>query len=131
MKKNQSLQAMGVKRILWLFLLVLLAGRSAAQEYPRVILAGDYPDPSVLRDGDDYYLTHSSFRYAPGLLIWHSKNLHEWEPLCRVLPEGGGSVMAPELVKHKERYHIYYPAGGTNWVIWADDIRGPWSRPSI
>jgi hypothetical protein len=36
------------------------------------VLGGDYPDPSVVRVGSDYYLTHSSFEYYPGLLVWHS-----------------------------------------------------------
>lgn len=43
--------------------------------YLNPVLAGDYPDPSVLKDGDDYYMTHSSFDSAPGLLIWHSRDL--------------------------------------------------------
>ncbi len=46
------------------------------------ILSGDYPDPSVLRDGNDYYMTHSAFMYGPGLLIWHSQDLVNWEPIC-------------------------------------------------
>jgi xylan 1,4-beta-xylosidase len=35
------------------------------------LFPGDYPDPSILKDGADYWLTHSSFNYGPGLLIWH------------------------------------------------------------
>jgi xylan 1,4-beta-xylosidase len=41
--------------------------------YLNPILAGDHPDPSILKDGDDYWMTHSSFDAAPGLLIWHSR----------------------------------------------------------
>lgn len=37
--------------------------------------------------------------------------------------------MAPDLLKYKGKYYIYYPAKGTNWVIWANDIKGPWSKP--
>lgn len=118
-----------MKRTIWLFLLVMLAVRLGAQEYPKVIFPGDYPDPSILRDGRDYYMTHSPFYYAPGMLIWHSTDLHEWEPVCRALPEYEGSAMAPDLVKYNNRFYIYYPAKGTNWVIWADNIRGPWSKP--
>src|SRR6187401_1976039 len=47
--------------------------------YQNPILGGDYPDPSVLRVGKDYYMTHSSFDYYPGLLIWHSTDLVHWE----------------------------------------------------
>ena len=36
--------------------------------------AGDYPDPYIFRDGDDFYMTHSLFEYYPGVLIWHSKD---------------------------------------------------------
>ena len=99
------------------------------QQYPQAILRGDYPDPSIIRDGKDYYMTHSPFVYAPGFLIWHSTDLVNWEPVCRAMPENVGSAMAPDLVKYKDRYYIYYPSNGTNWVIWADDIRGPWSKP--
>ena len=95
------------------------------QEYPKVILPGDYPDPSILRDGKDYYMTHSPFSYKPGFLIWHSQDLVNWEPICRVK----GFGMAPDLVKYKDRYYIYVPWGKTNYVLWADDIRGPWSKP--
>jgi beta-xylosidase len=40
-----------------------------------------------------------------------------------------GSAYAPDLIMHEGKYYIYYPAGGTNWVIWANDIMGPWSDP--
>ena len=96
---------------------------------PKVILPGDYPDPSIMRDGKDYYMTHSPFYYKPGFLIWHSDDLINWEPVCRVMPEYTGSAMAPDLIKYKGRYYIYYPTDETNWVIWADDLKGPWSKP--
>ena len=101
-----------------------------AQEYPKVILPGDYPDPSIMREGEDYYMTHSPFFYAPGFLIWHSKDLVNWEPVCRACPEYEGSAMAPDLLKYKDKYYIYYPTSkGENYVIYADNIRGPWSKP--
>ena len=40
-----------------------------------------------------------------------------------------GSIWAPDLIKHDGRYYIYYPAAGTNWVVTADQITGPWSKP--
>lgn len=101
----------------------------SAQTYPKAILYGDYADPSIMRDGKDYYMTHSPFYYAPGFLIWHSQDLQNWEPICRAVPEYKGSAMAPDLVKYNGKYYIYYPAEGTNWVVWANDIRGPWSKP--
>ena len=83
----------------------------------QVIMAGDYADPSILRDGKDYYMTHSPFVYKPGFLIWHSTDLVNWDPICRALPYYEGSAMAPDLVKYKNRYYLYYPAKGVNWVI--------------
>ncbi len=97
--------------------------------YVNPIFAGDYPDPSILRDGDDYYMVHSSFEYYPGLLIWHSKDLVNWNPVTNALYKNVGSVWAPDLVKHKNKYYIYFPVSNTNYVITADSINGPWSDP--
>lgn len=108
----------------------LFLGGIQAQDFPKVVFPGDYPDPSILRDGKDYYMTHSPFYYAPGFLIWHSTDLMHWEPVCRALPEYEGSAMAPDLLKYQGRYYLYYPTStGENYVIYADDIRGPWSKP--
>jgi len=97
------------------------------------IMAGDHPDPSILKDGDDYYMTFSSFDAYPGLVIWHSRDLVNWEPVGPALFKNVGSVWAPDLVKHKGRYYIYFPGIGSpyrsNYVVWADTIRGPWSDP--
>jgi beta-xylosidase len=97
------------------------------------IFSGDFPDPSVLRDGDDYYMTHSAMEYSPGLLIWHSHDLVNWEPLCYALTEYLGSIYAPDLVKYGDTYYIYFPAvtskGISNWVVTAKNPAGPWSKP--
>ena len=82
----------------------------------RAILPGDYPDPSVLRVDSVFYLTTSSFEYYPGLLIWKSTDLVNWERICYALHHYVGSVYAPDLICHKEKYYIYFPAGGTNWA---------------
>ncbi len=105
------------------------AGEQMATSYVNPILGGDYPDPSVLRVGRDYYLTHSSFEYYPGLLIWHSTDLVNWERIGHALKRNVGSVWAPDLIKYRDIYYIYFPAGGTNWVITAKDPAGPWSEP--
>lgn len=93
------------------------------------VFAGDYPDPSILRDGDDYYIVHSSFDYYPGLTIWHSKDLVNWNPVTNALHQYIGSVWAPELVKYGNRYYIYFPVENTNYVVTAEKIEGPWSVP--
>ena len=106
--------------------------------YLNPIIGGDYPDPSVLRVGDDYYMTHSTFEYTPGLLVWHSKDLVNWTPECNALNSYVGSVFAPDLVRHDSLFYIYFPlvtyvegqmAGITNAVVYASSPEGPWSDP--
>lgn len=97
--------------------------------YLNPIFAGDYPDPSILRDGSDFYIVHSSFEYYPGLLIWHSKDLINWAPITNALHKYIGSVWAPDLAKYKNKYYIYFPANNKIYVVTADLINGPWSDP--
>src|SRR3546814_9416404 len=66
-------------------------------------MAGDHPDPSILKDGRDYYMTFSTFDSYPGLVIWHSRDLVNWRPVGPALTRNIGSVWAPELCKHGGR----------------------------
>ena len=97
------------------------------------ILAGDHPDPSVIKQGKDYYMVHSSFNNLPGLLVWHSEDLVNWEPVGPALRSNVGIIWAPDLSYHNGRYYIYFPVlspkGFTNMVVSAADIKGPWSAP--
>lgn len=108
--------------------------------YRNPVMAGDYPDTSVLKDGDDYYMTHSSFDAAPGLLIWHSRDLVNWRPLGPALEKPLGTVFAVDIARHDGRYYIYIPFMKAPWsselasfaniyVIHADSMAGPWSEP--
>ena len=56
-----------------------------AQGYQNPILPGYHPDPSVCRVGDDYYIVNSSFQYFPGVPIYHSRDLVNWEQIGNVL----------------------------------------------
>lgn len=96
------------------------------------LIAGDRPDPAILKDGDDYYLTFSSFESYPGLTIWHSRDLVNWQPRTAALTRNIGSVWAVSLEKHRGRYFLYIPVKAkpnSIFVIWADHIDGPWSDP--
>ena len=101
--------------------------------YLNPVLAGDRPDPSVLKQGKDYYMVHSCFESVPGLLIWHSLDLVNWEPVGPALMRYVGNIWAPDLAYHHGRFYIYFPAlrenSLTNMVVYADNIRGPWSDP--
>jgi len=92
------------------------------------LFVGDYADPTILRVGGDFYMTHTSYSYAPGLVVWHSRDLVNWTPISRVVNETHGEIWAPELVEHDGIYFIYFPMGGI-YVVHADHPRGPWSAP--
>ena len=89
------------------------------------IFSGDHADPTVLKDGENYYMTFSSFYSYPGLVIWRSTDLVNWAPVGSALRKPLGPIWAVDLVKHDGRYFIYVPADpeGKGWsifVIWAE-----------
>ena len=105
------------------------------------IIPGYYPDPSIIRVDDDFYIAVSSFEMCPGLPIFHSKDLAHWEQIANAIgPENGfhmekncgvGGVMAPTLRYHNGTYYIINTnfADKGNYIITAKDPKGPWSEP--
>lgn len=126
--------------------------KSAASEkaavtygYCNPVVPGFYPDPSVCRVGDDYYLVNSSFQYFPGVPIFHSKDLIHWKQIGNVLDRESQlplrdanswlGIYAPTI-----RYNdgIFYMVttnvgngvrGNGNFFVTASDPAGPWSEP--
>lgn len=101
--------------------------------YLNPVFSGDHPDPTILKDGDDYWLTFSSFDSYPGIVIWHSLDLVNWQPVGPALTTPVGSVWACDIAKHDGRYFVYFPARTkerrSNYVVHAKSMRGPWSEP--
>ena len=109
--------------------------------YRNPVLIGDYSDPDVIRVGDDFYLTASSFTDVPGLPILHSRDLVNWTIIGHALakippdahfavPRRGGGVWAPAIRHRNGRFMIYYPdPDGGIYVVSAVDPRGPWTSP--
>ena len=64
-----------------------------------VLMPGDYPDPTILKDGEDYYMTHTSNYYKPGLLIWHSRDLLNWTPIAKACADWKGAMRVPDIQK--------------------------------
>lgn len=97
------------------------------------ILAGFYPDPSICKTGDDYYLVTSTFAYFPGLPIFHSKDLVSWQHAVNAMDrpeqlglEGAGvsrGLFAPTIRFHKGLYYIVCTLidKGGNFIITAKD----------
>lgn len=105
------------------------------------LLAGFYPDPSICRVGDDYYLVNSTFSYFPGVPIFHSTDLIHWEQIGNILdrPEqlpldGAGhsaGIFAPTLRYHDGTFYMITTnvSGGGNFIVTAANPAGPWSNP--
>jgi beta-xylosidase len=106
------------------------------------VFSGDRPDPNILKDGEDYYATFSSFLYYPAVVVWHSRDLINWTPVGPALKEPLGSVWALDIAKHEGRYFIYIPIFNADapafagaglpckiFVVHAPSMRGPWSDP--
>lgn len=106
------------------------------------ILPGFYPDPSILRVEDDFYLVNSSFCYLPGLPLFHSKDLCHWKQICNIidrpsqLPMIDGcdvsrGIFAPSIRYNNGTYYLITTNvdGGGNFILTADKPEGPWSEP--
>lgn len=114
------------------------------------IIPGFNPDPCICRKGDDFYLAVSTFEWFPGIPIYHSKDLKNWELYTHVLTDdekvdlkklpSAKGIWAPCLT-YCEADDLFYVVYGImnsmnaryfdmdNFVITAKDIRGPWSEP--
>ena len=111
--------------------------------YRNPVIHADYSDPDVIRVGNRYYMTASSFNHVPGLPLLQSDNLVHWQltghALPRLVPENyystvrhGGGVWAPSIRYHNHEFYIFYPDPDFGiYVIRAKDFGGPWSRPKL
>ncbi|MEU1971427.1 family 43 glycosylhydrolase [Microbacterium sp. NPDC019599] len=102
------------------------------------VLGGDRPDPAVIKVGDEYWMTYSSFESAPGLLLYRSPDLVNWTYSGSALAEPLGSTFAVDIAEVDGRFFIYIPFIPTPWsaveepaifVVHADSMEGPWSEP--
>lgn len=118
------------------------AAPSLPVEYQNPILPGFHPDPSVCRADEDYYLATSTFEYFPGVALFHSTNLADWEPIGSALDresqlpidgiESSHGVFAPTIRAHEGTIYLattLVGAGG-NLVVTTDDPTGDWSEPT-
>nr|WP_261360730.1 glycoside hydrolase 43 family protein [Aeoliella straminimaris] len=114
----------------------------AAARYRNPIICADYSDPDVVRHGDDFYLTASSFNCTPGLPVLHSRDLIHWQIInhaVRNLPseryqqvQHGCGVWAPAIRHHDGRFWIFFPMPDEGiYVTTAIDPRGRWSPPHL
>ena len=114
------------------------------------VLRGSHPDPSFLRVGDDFYLATSTFEWWPGIQIHHSRDLIHWHLVGHGLADQQGfdlkgvadsrGIWAPALSWSDGKFFLVYTIVRTwgdeqpfadlgNFLITADEIKGPWSKP--
>ena len=113
-----------------------------AGEYGNPILQGFYPDPSVVRVGDDYYLVNSTFAWFPGIPVWHSRDLVNWTQIGNAIDRPTQlnfdrmtmqqGVYAPDISWHAGKFYVLNTCVGCggNFVITATNAAGPWSNPT-
>ncbi len=105
------------------------------------VIPGFYPDPSICRVGHDFYLVTSSFEYFPGVPVFHSRNLVNWEQVGHCLtrksqlPLSGagisGGIYAPTVRYHNGRFYMITTnaSNGGHFYVWSDHPAGEWSEP--
>ena len=115
-------------------------------EYVNPIISGFYPDPSICRVGDDFYLVNSSFEYFPGIPVFHSKDLINWEQTGHCISRPGQlalrqgvqncvGIYAPTIRYHDGIFYVistnvtYGSKDDGNFIVWTDDSYGEWSDP--
>ena len=111
--------------------------------YTNPIIYADYSDPDVVRVGDDYYMTASSFNVSPGLPILHSNDMVNWKLINHALkeltpletfnvPQHGNGVWAPSIRYHNNEFYIYW--GDPDFGIYMVKTKNPfqaWDDPIL
>ena len=140
-------------QVLFLFLIFNVYSQDT---FLNPIINGGYPDPSIVRVDDDFYIVNSSFEYFPALPIHHSKDLVNWELIGYGIdrPSQGtgkvnlydvqqqGGIHAPSIRYHDGLFYIvttnvYSPVDKSkptemvNFILTAKNPAGPWSDPYV
>lgn len=135
-----------MRNIVLAFVTFLLLHNFYAQEAPKTfqnpIISGGFPDPSICKVGDTYYIANSSFIWYPGVPIHKSKDLVNWELVSYALntPKHlniddktgkSGGIWAPTIRYHKGLFYLTVTQKrcGTSIVSTAKNVEGPWSEP--
>ena len=125
-----------------IFFFTYLSIYTVAQSgFQNPVIPGFYPDPSVCRVGDDYYLVTSTFEYFPGVPIFHSKDLVNWQQIGHCLTRKSqlnldrqkysAGIYAPTIRHHDGVFYMVTTHVGSkgNFYVTATDPAGEWSDP--
>jgi xylan 1,4-beta-xylosidase len=144
-------------KIVFIFLLGFILASSiqaqnncpAPKAFTNPILQGFFPDPSVVRVGEDYYIVNSTFEYFPAIVISHSNDLVNWQQIGHVFSKSedldlsyffdGMGIWAPDISYHHGEFYVFYCLVQLskdrttnvrgNYMVKSKSILGPWSKP--
>jgi alpha-N-arabinofuranosidase len=120
---------------------IKLLAQSGSFGYTNPVIPGFHPDPSVCRVGDDFYLVTSTFEYFPGVPIFHSKDLINWEQIGYCLTRdsqlplqkcgASAGIYAPTIRYHEGVFYMITTnvSGGGNFIVTTTNPAGEWSDP--
>lgn len=109
--------------------------------YNNPVISGFYPDPSICRAGDVYYLVCSSFQFFPGVPLFESRDLINWTQIGHVLTRRSqlplahansvGGIYAPTIRFDRGTFYMVTTnvTGGGHFYVKTNDIHGEWSEP--
>lgn len=132
-----------VRRTAFCLFLLLNLTYMFAQGYKNPVLPGFHADPSVCRWGDDFYLVNSTFQYFPGVPVYHSKDLVNWQQIGHCITRRSQAdisgmdetegIYAPTIRCHNGRFYMVttiYPSR-KHFYVWTDNPSGEWSEPIV
>lgn len=130
-----------MKHFITLCMVAAISWSLQAQGYTNPVIKGMNPDPSVCRAGEDYYLVTSSFHYFPGVPVYHSRDLVNWEMVGHVLERESqlalpqarswSGIYAPTIRHHDGTFYMITTncSSKGNFIVTATDPAGDWSEP--
>ncbi|HKP14096.1 MAG TPA: family 43 glycosylhydrolase [Blastocatellia bacterium] len=128
--------ALSAALVTWAAFFAATAVAQSRATYTNPVLAGDYPDPSIIRVGQDYWATATTSHWAPLFPLLHSRDLVNWQAVGAAMQKrpdwSDGNYWAPEISYYRGRYFIYYTGhkkGGSLCVavMTATNPRGPYT----
>src|SRR5947199_8974870 len=91
-----------------------LSAQTRQATYRNPVVAGDYPDPSVTRAGDDYWAATTTGDWAPHFALLRSRDLVNWQKVGYVFQTkpawAKGDFWAPEIVNDRGHFFVFYVA---------------------